>query len=99
MVAGLRCGVDDPGGAPGNGFGSRDMEIERVGHFVERIALAAAATLPFRKPALALLRSLVAAQLNIRLEFLLLMLLFLGAERLIVARHQAAVGRAFLHRD
>ena len=59
-----------------------------------RLALPVLPSPPLGDAALALFRGLLAALLDALLEFRLLGLLLLGAERLVVARHQAAVGRA-----
>src|SRR5271157_5639634 len=68
-------------------------EVEGIGEFLKGLTLFVAPGLPLADTALALLGGLLAAILDALPQLLLFLLLLRGGKRLVVAGHQAPVGR------
>src|ERR1022692_799115 len=96
MIAGPRRAFDDPGIAAVDLSLACDLEIERVRHFVQRLALALPSLFPIRDARGG--RLFLALGDAIR-ELLLLIALLFARQGVVILAHQPAVGRAFQERD
>ena len=92
-VSGLGRAIDHEGHTAVQGLLAGEFEVEGRGQLLERFALFLLLALPIGNPLRALRRGLLAPVFDALLKLLLLFALVFLGERLVVARHQAAVGR------